>query len=112
MVVSIGGMKCITWYVHASYVVHEDFRPHFSLVTKFGQGSTIIASLKQNIKTRSSTEYELVMVDYFMVVILCAQKFLESQGCAILKHLLYQDNNATMLLEKMVENAFGSTVII
>ena len=100
LILSIDDMKIIKWYIDASYAVHEDFRSHSGLVTKFGQGSAISASLKQKINTRSSTEAELVGVDDFMGMILWTQHFLEAQGYGIFKHILFQDNNSAILLEK------------
>ena len=92
-------MKVIKWFINASYTVHDDFRSHSGLVTKFGQGSAISASLKQKLNTRSSTEAELVGVDDFMGMIIWTQNVLEAQGYEVFKHILYQDNKNAILLE-------------
>ena len=103
-------MKVIKWFINASYTVHDDFRSHSGLVTKFGQGSAISASLKQKLNTRSSTEPEPVGVDDFMGMMIWTQNFLEAQEYGIFKHILYQDNNSAMLLEKMVKHRPGKEV--
>ena len=100
LILSIDDMKVIKWFIDASYAVHEDFRSHSGLVTKFGQGSAISASLKQKINTRSSTEAELVGVDDFMGMMIWIQNFSEAQAYGVFKHILYQDNNSAILLEK------------
>ena len=90
LVLSIDGLKLIKCYIDASYAVHEDFFLHSGLVTKFGQGSTISASLKQKLNTSSSTEVELVGVDDFMAMILWTQNCMKAQGYGVLKHILMQ----------------------
>jgi hypothetical protein len=51
------------------------------------------------LKTRSSTEAELVGVDDAMTMILWTKLFMEEQGYRIDKNILYQDNKRKILLE-------------
>ena len=57
-------------------------------------------SWKQKLNTRSSTEAELVAADDTTVMILWTKLFLEEQGYALEKNILYQDNKSAILLEE------------
>ena len=56
--------KVTKWYVDASFVVHPDFNSHSGEIMTMGQVATYSVSRKQKVDTRSSTEAELVAVDY------------------------------------------------
>ncbi len=64
-----------------------------------GRGFLISVSTKQKLNTRSSTESELVGVDD-MTIILWTRYFLLSQGYGVVKNLLLQDNQSSILLER------------
>jgi hypothetical protein len=53
----------------------------------------------QEMNARSSTKSELVAVDDMMPTVLWARQFLENQSYALKDNLVYQDNQATILLE-------------
>ena len=53
----------IKWYVDASFVVHKDIRIHTGGFMTMGKGGAYVKSSKQNLKTNSSTEAELVGLD-------------------------------------------------
>ncbi len=57
-------------------------------------------STKQKLKTRSSTESELVGVDDMMPIVVWSRYFLMAQGYGVTQNLLLQDNKSSMLLEK------------
>ena len=42
-----------------------------------------------------------------MVMILWTQNFMEAQGYGVFKHILYQDNNSAILLEKNGRKSVG-----
>ena len=65
-----------------------------------GRGFPITASTKQKLNTRSSTETEVVAVDDLMPAILWTRLFLEAQGYGVTENIIYQDNQAAILLEK------------
>ena len=65
-----------------------------------GQGFPVTASTKQKLNTRSSTESELVAMDQMMPAILWTRLFLEAQGHGVTENVVYQDNQAAILLEK------------
>ena len=56
--------KVTIQYVDASFVVHSDFKSHAVAIMTMGQVATYSVSRKQEMDTRSSTEAELVAVDY------------------------------------------------
>jgi hypothetical protein len=57
-------------------------------------------SNKQKLNTRSSTESELVAVDDLMPTVLWTRQFLNEQGFEVVDNIVYQDNQAAILLEK------------
>ena len=53
----------IKWYLGASLAVHPDFNSRNRAIMTMGQGFMQSVSRKQKLKTRISTEAELVAVD-------------------------------------------------
>ena len=99
MSLKIDNMKVVKWYVDASFAVHPDFRSHTGGVMKMGTGAIQSISSKQKLNTRSSTEAEIVGVDDAATKIFWTKLFIEAQGYAIEKNILYQDNKSAILLE-------------
>ena len=64
-----------------------------------GKGCIYGSSKKQKLNTRSSTEAELVGVDYMMAQILWTRYFLLEQGYGVNGNILYQDNQSAIKLE-------------
>jgi hypothetical protein len=100
LTLSADHLSVVKWYVDASFAVHPDFKSHTGAVMTWGQGAVMSMSRKQKLNTRSSTEAELVGVDDAMTMILWTKLFLEEQGYAIQRNVLYQDNKSAILLEK------------
>jgi hypothetical protein len=69
-------------------------------VGAFDQGFPIVASWKQKLNTKSSTESELVGIDDMMPIMLWTCYFLLSQGYGIVEILLLQDNKSLILVEQ------------
>jgi hypothetical protein len=65
-----------------------------------GKGVVYGTSTRQKLNTRSSTEAELVGANDVMSQLLWTQYFLQAQGYLSTETVLYQDNQAAMLLEK------------
>ena len=63
---------------------------------------------KQKPNTRSKTEAELVAVDDEMVMVLWMQLFLEQQGDAVERNIIYQDNQSVILLETNGRRSAGN----
>ena len=72
-----------------------------------GRGAVLSASSKQKINTRSSTEAEIVGVDEELSMILWSRYFLLLQGYDIKNNTVYQDNQASMQLEKNGRKSSG-----
>ena len=96
----------MTWYVDASFAVHEDWKGHTGGPMTFGHGTVTSFSQKQKLNTKSSTVAELVGVDDALPQVLWTFYFVEGQGCKVEKNELHQDNISSMKLEK---NGKGSS---
>lgn len=92
-------------YIDGSFAVHQDMRGHTGMITTLGKGAMLSSSGKQKINTRSSTESEIVAVDEGITKPLWLRNLLEAQGQTVDDCILFQDNQASMRLEK---NGFQS----
>ena len=99
LTLSADNLRVIKWYVDASFAVHEDYKSHTGAVMTLGHGAIQSLSRKQKLNTKSSTDAELVGADDASVMVLWTKLFMESQGYAIDKNILYQDNRSAILLE-------------
>ena len=86
------------WWVDSSYVLHPDMRSHSGIFMTLGKYTGYVASNKQKINTKSSTEAELLAIDDSMGQILWTRHFLAAQGEQIPTTTIYQDNKSTILL--------------
>ena len=75
-----------------------------------GQGFPIVASWKQKLNTKISTESELVGIDDMMPIMLWTCYFLLSQGYGIVENLLLQDNKCSILLEQNGKASSGKSL--
>ena len=107
LVLSMDGTKTMRWYVDAAFAVHKNMRSHTGTVMTMGKGAGISASRKQKVNTRSSTEAELVGVDEELSMILWSRHFLLAQGYDLKDNIVYQDNQASMRLEKNGRKSSG-----
>ena len=60
---SADGLKVITWYMGASFLVQPDFKSHTVEIMTMTQVVIHSVSRKHNFNTRSSTEAQLFAVD-------------------------------------------------
>jgi hypothetical protein len=88
------------WYADASFAVHPNMHGHTGGGLTMGRGFPIVASWKQKLNTKSSTESKLVGVNDMMPIMLWTHYFLLSQGYVIVENLLLQDNKSLILLEQ------------
>ncbi len=100
LVLSTENDGLLMWYIDALFAVHPNMRSHTGGGLTMGQGFPIVASWKQKLNTKSSTESKLVGVDDMMQIMLFACYFLLSQGYGIVENLLLQDNKSSILLEQ------------
>ena len=79
LILRADGVNLLKWWVDASYAAHDNMRVHMGVTTsmgKYGRGSIISISKKQNINTKSSTETELIGADDTMPQMICPRYFL------------------------------------
>ena len=86
--------------IDGSFAVHEDMKGHTGMTTTMGKGAILSSSSKQKINTRSSTESEVVAVDEGITKPLWMRNLLLAQGQVVKDCILFQDNQASMRLEK------------
>jgi hypothetical protein len=94
------GDNVLRWWVDGSHTVHPNMRGHTGGGLSMGLGYPVSQSNKQKLNTRSSTETELVAVDDLMPTVLWTRQFLNEQGFEVVDNIVYQDNQAAILLEK------------
>ena len=100
LILSVENSVIPYWYIYGSYAVYHN------MIGSTGRGLTmglvfpILASIKQKLNTRSSTESEIVGVDQLIPSALWTRYFSESQGCGVTDNISYQYNESTILLEK------------
>ena len=84
-----------------------DMKSHTGMSMTMGKGAVISLSRKQKLNTRSSTEAELVAVDDCMAQVLWTRYFLEAQGYQTEAHVVLQDNESAIKLEKNGHKSMG-----
>ena len=77
------------------------------MMITMGMGAITSLSRKQKLNTRSSTEAELVAVDDCMSQVLWTKYFLEAQGYPTQAHIVLQDNESAIRLEKNGHKSMG-----
>ncbi len=87
------------WWVDVAYAVQDDCWVHTGAGMSFGQRMALSYSWKQKIKTKSSTEDELVGVDDSLGYILWACYFLQKLSYDMDPSLLYQEKKSAILLK-------------
>jgi hypothetical protein len=100
LILSASGSGILKWWMDASFVVHPNMRGYSGGGPSLGRGFPIVGSTKQKLKTRSSTETEIVGADDFMPAICWTRYFMEAQGYGVKENVLFQDNKSSILLEK------------
>ena len=105
LILKMDNSGVINIMIDGSFAVHQNMRSHTGMVTSMGTGALLSASGKQKINTRSSTEAEIVAVDEGITKPLWLRNLLLAQGQPVDDCILFQDNQASMRLEK---NGFAS----
>ena len=80
-------------------------RSHSGIIMMLGKGALYSSSCKQKLKTKSSTEAELVGIDDAMGQVLWTEHFLAVQGEYVPTTTIYQDNKSTILLAENVRTS-------
>ena len=90
----------LTWWVDASYTVHNGMWGHTGGMRSAGTGFIYSTSNKQKLFSHSSTKAELVGVYDMMPRMVWVANFLFTQGVSLQHVVLMQDNMSSILLEK------------
>ena len=106
LILSMDGSSQILIMIDGLFAVHQNMQSHTGMTTSMGKGVLLSASGKQKLKTRISTEAEIVAVDEGITKPLWLRNLLLAQGDTVDDCILFQDNQASMRLEK---NGFVST---
>ena len=96
----MGDNGTLTWWVDASYAVHDDMHGHTGGTLSAGTWSMYSTSNKQKLVSRSSTEAELIGVYDVMPQLTWVANFLWAQDMDLKCVILKQDNMSSILLEK------------
>jgi len=87
-------------WVDTAYAVHDDMKSHIGGATYLGCGAIMCKSMKQKLRTKSSTEAEVVGSSDYLSNAIWARMFLAEQGYELTKIIFYQDNQSAIRLEK------------
>ena len=98
LTLSLDTLNIMTWWVDASYAVHNDMNGHTRGTMSLGQGLVYSSSSEQNLVSQSSSEAELIGVYDVMPQLIWTGNFKLAQGIDIKKVVLMQDNTSTILL--------------
>jgi hypothetical protein len=85
-------------FIDASYGIHGDFKSHSGMVITLGKGPIDVASTKQKINTKSSSEAELIALSDKASQVIWHREFLIAQGYPPSPATIYQDNTSTIPL--------------
>ena len=107
LALSADDLRIVKWCVDAAFAVHPDFKSHTGGAMTFGKGAALNISRKQKLNAKSSTHAETVAADDASVVMLWTKLFVEAQGYAVEKNVLYQDNKSAILLEENGRKSAG-----
>ena len=88
-------------YIDASFGVHPDGKGHTGVCITIGSGFFYVASTKQKLVAKSSTEAELIGVSDGLSQVLWVRNFLLAQGHTVGPAIVWQDNKSTLaIMEK------------
>ena len=106
LTLGIDESRTTKWWVDASFATRHKMRSQTGGTMSMGRGSVYSISRKQKLNTTSSTEAELVGASDVMPQILWTRQLLLSQSVEGINHILFQDNESAILLQK---NGSGSS---
>ena len=99
LTLDVDTMNIVKWWADSAFAVHPDMRSHSGLLGSLGRGAIFARSTTQKLNTTSSTEAEIVASAEILSQALWTQSFLRNQGYRVKNGLLYQDNQAAMLIQ-------------
>ena len=89
----------ISLYIDGAHSVHADMKGHAGVMVTGGRGAIYASSTKTKLNTTSSTETEVVSVGEKLPKHIWFRYFRLAQGGDTKEDVLYQDNQAAMLLQ-------------
>ena len=92
--------RFLKWYIDGSFAIHNDMKSHTGINLTMGKGTIYGGSLKHKLNLKSSTEAELISISNRINQVLWTKYFLECQGYVVNSSTIYQDNEASILLER------------
>ena len=104
---SKGPGRFFTW-IDAEYAVHATFRGHNGGTISMGYVLLHEMSSKKKINVNSSTEEKLVGVSEYLPYNIWFLMFMDAQGYVIKGNFIFQDNQSTTRMHKMV----GTRVLV
>ena len=107
LTLAIDDSSNIIWSIDTAFAIHPNMKSHTGMSMTMGKGAAISLSRKQKLNTRSSTEAELVAVDDCMAQVLWTRYFLEAQGYHTEAHVILQDNESAIKVEKNGHKSMG-----
>jgi hypothetical protein len=99
LTLGVDTMNVVKWWADSAFAVHPDMRSHSGLLGSLGRGAIFARSTTQKLNTTSSTEAEIVASSEILSQALWTQSFLRNQGYKVKNGLLYQNNQAAMLIQ-------------
>jgi hypothetical protein len=99
LTLGVDSMNVVKWWADSAFAVHPDMKSHSGLLGSLGRGAIFARSVTQKLNTTSSTEAEVVASAEILSQALWTQSFLRNQGYKVKNGLLYQDNQAAMLIQ-------------
>ena len=90
----------LKWYIDGSFAIHNDIKSHTGINLTMGKGTIYGGSLKHKLNLKSPTEAELISVSDGINQVLWTKCFLECQRYVVNSSTIYQDNKASILLER------------
>ena len=89
----------LKWYIDGSFAIHNDIKSNTGINLTMGKGTIYGGSLKHKLNSKSSTEAELISISNGINQVLWTKHFLECHRYEVNSSTIYQDNEASILLE-------------
>ena len=95
----------LKWYIDGYFAIHNDMKSNTGINLTMGKGTIYRGSLKHKLNSKSSTEAKLISVSDGINQVLWTKYFLECQGYVVNSSTIYQDNEASILLKRIVKRS-------
>ena len=96
----------LMWYIDVALSVHANMKSHMGMELTIGKGLIISRSTTQEVNLRSSTESELVGVEYKISKVLWMKNFMVWQGFPVKLNIIHQDNTSSIDIKDNGKESF------